>query len=136
MAYSIFINCPWILNSKSYILNSISMLYQMIVHFLRRISMINRAEHKSSSLMVPNNMTSNRSFSCFKSPICKIAKSKSGCIIRGSLFRVPNPKGKMVWILYELPKARIWPNGGGCFTTYMIYLIYINNVHKGIKIFM
>lgn len=92
----IVIDCGSIINSEGNISNSIPMLNKMFIHCITRVLVIDRAQNKNSSIMVFECMLSNFSFSCFKSFVCKILKSKSGSVEGCSLFCIANPKCDVV----------------------------------------
>jgi len=45
--------------------------------------------------VVSDHVAGDLSLSIFKSLVGKVFKAKSGGVVSGSLFRVPNPKGEM-----------------------------------------
>ena len=116
---SIFVNSLDILNFKGNILNSISMINQMFIHYLTRVFVVNRAKDKNSPFVIFNSMMSHSSFSSFKTLVGIILKSKSTCVVSRSLLGIPNPESQMVYIIEKVPKRSIFPNGGRCPFSYI-----------------
>lgn len=71
------------------------MLDQMFVHVLVAVLVVDRAESEGSTFLVPHNVSSDLPLPCLETFVGQVLKTESGGIVSSSLFRVPDPKGKV-----------------------------------------
>lgn len=90
------IDCSWVLNSECDISDTVTMLNQMMIHFLIGVLLIHWAEYKDSSICVLDCMIGDSSLSSFESLIGEIVESKSTSVEWCSLFGVTDPECDMI----------------------------------------
>jgi hypothetical protein len=108
----ILISGSGILNLKSNILNSISVIDKMVIHLFRWCILIDRTKNKSSTLVVSNNVARNLSIASLQAFVSEVVKSKPWSVVRSCLFGVSYPESDMIYIINILPKANILPKLG------------------------
>lgn len=90
------INSFWVLDCKSYVSHTVTMLDQMSVHFIVWILLVDWTKNENWSFSVLDDMTGNSSLSSFESFVGQILKTESAGVEWCSLFCVSHPKGDMV----------------------------------------
>lgn len=102
-----FIDGSSILNAKSDISDSVSMLDKMLIHSLARVWLINRAQNKGGALLVPYHMLCDLSLTSLQPLVGQILEAKPASVEGGSLLGITHPEGYVIFVIQLLPKRRI-----------------------------
>jgi hypothetical protein len=93
VGHSVTEDGPSILYCEGDVFDTVSVVDQVMVHLFGGVFMVDWAEDKGGSLVVPDDVACYFPLSCLKSFVGEVIKAKSGSIVRSSLFGIADPEG-------------------------------------------
>lgn len=84
-----------VLDVEGDVLDSVSMVNKVLVHFFGTVLVVDRAETESGSLVVPDHVAGDLSLPVFKALVGEVFEPEAGGVVGGRLFGVSDPEGEV-----------------------------------------